>query len=152
MNYGVDLNDPTVDNDDLAVGAGAQDTGTGVDTNTDDGANNDSASAVNGSVDRDSHSSEPSHDSPDTAEEGDQVSTEEGNNETKVYSVVMMPVRHRIPAWHRATGLRSTVSLVVMESPSCTTVSHQEKIISRMEVNPPLVCVAWFVVPWIWIV
>ncbi|KAI9909855.1 hypothetical protein PsorP6_010627 [Peronosclerospora sorghi] len=80
MNYGVDLNDPTVDNDDRAVGAGAQDTGTGVDTNTDDGANNDSANAVNGSVDRDSHASEPSHDSPATAEYGDQVSTEEGNN------------------------------------------------------------------------
>ncbi|KAI9906664.1 hypothetical protein PsorP6_003485 [Peronosclerospora sorghi] len=80
MNYGVDLNDPTVDNYDRAVGAGAQDTGTGVDTNTDDGANNDSANAVNGSVDRDSHASEPSHDSPATAEDGDQVSTEEGNN------------------------------------------------------------------------
>ncbi|KAI9915301.1 hypothetical protein PsorP6_007347 [Peronosclerospora sorghi] len=80
MNHGVYLNYLTVDNDDRAVGAGAQDTGTGVDTNTDDGANNDSASAVSGSVDRDSHASEPSHDSPTTAEEGDQVSTEEGNN------------------------------------------------------------------------
>ncbi|KAI9906733.1 hypothetical protein PsorP6_016203 [Peronosclerospora sorghi] len=77
MNYGVDLNDHTVGNDDRAVGAGAQDTGTGVETNTDDGANNDSASSVNGSVDRDYHASEPSHDSPSTAEEGDQVSTEE---------------------------------------------------------------------------
>ncbi|KAI9906030.1 hypothetical protein PsorP6_014085 [Peronosclerospora sorghi] len=67
MNYGVDLNDPTVDNDDRAVGAVAQDTGTGT-------------NAVNGSVDRDSHESEPSHDSPATAEDGDQVSTEEGNN------------------------------------------------------------------------
>ncbi|KAI9916372.1 hypothetical protein PsorP6_017089 [Peronosclerospora sorghi] len=80
MNYGVDVNDPTVDNDDRAVGAGAQDTGTGVDTNTDDGANNDSANSVNVSVDRDSHASEPSHDYPATAEDGDQVSTEEGNN------------------------------------------------------------------------
>ncbi|KAI9916522.1 hypothetical protein PsorP6_016970 [Peronosclerospora sorghi] len=80
MNYGVDLNDPTVDNDDRAVGAGAEDTGTGVDTNTNDGSNNDSANAVNGSVDRDSHASEPSHDSPATAEDGDQLSTEEGNN------------------------------------------------------------------------
>ncbi|KAI9912414.1 hypothetical protein PsorP6_005211 [Peronosclerospora sorghi] len=142
MNYGVDLNDPTVDNDDRAVGAGAQDTGTGVYTNTDDGANNDSASDVNGSVDRDSHASEPPHDSPATAEEGDQVSTEEVNN--SVLSGMM-------PAWHRATGLRSKVSLVVMESPSCTTVSRQEKINSRMQVNPPLVCVARFVVLWIWI-
>ncbi|KAI9920941.1 hypothetical protein PsorP6_001963 [Peronosclerospora sorghi] len=80
MNYGVVLNDPTVDNDDRAVGAGAQDTGTGVDTNTDDGANKDSVSAVNGSVDRKSHESEPSHDSPATAEQGDKVPTEEGNN------------------------------------------------------------------------
>ncbi|KAI9908860.1 hypothetical protein PsorP6_015291 [Peronosclerospora sorghi] len=80
INYGVDLNDPTVDNDDRAVDAGAQDTVTGVETNTDDGANNDSANAVNGSVDRDSHASEPSHDSPATAEEGYQVSTEEVNN------------------------------------------------------------------------
>ncbi|KAI9914684.1 hypothetical protein PsorP6_007661 [Peronosclerospora sorghi] len=80
MNYGVDLNDPTVYNDDRAVGSGAQDTGTGVDTNTDDDANNDSANAVNGCLDRDSHASEPSYDSPATAEDVDQVSTEEGNN------------------------------------------------------------------------